>query len=399
VTRDVNNALAALPPAPPSSAFETGIYPQGARFPLVLLAFDPADAAAATASGWNVAHTYYTPWWTTASVSASFVNSCAAGELLTLGSLAAAVDDSGVRTPLSEDEVGAAIAELSATGHVPWWDLPEELRYWYESTEMAIVQSYTIWTRLHDPQRSPNSMYIPSHYDTAALEQYVPYLDIVPVSAYTTYAGKPHAWVRWRVESAVHAIENAGFTIGRDYLGGEKTPAAYLELYTGSTGITPEGSYHDFWQAIVSGARGLLVYSYAYKDGSATLAACWQRLSDAALQLTGPENLEEAILYGERQTGASAEVLSGPARTPSFEADGGTLDYPAVDLLAVTYAGELFVIAVNSATEPVTARIAGSPSGAASADVLFEGRTVPAASGAWQDDFEPLGVHIYRESL
>jgi len=49
-------------------------------------------------------------------------------------------------------------------------------------------------------------MYIPSHYTETQVQFYVPYLDIIPASAYADYAGQPHAWVRWRMEETISAI-------------------------------------------------------------------------------------------------------------------------------------------------------------------------------------------------
>ncbi len=210
----------------------------------------------------------------------------------------------------------------------------------------------------------------------------MPYPDIVPVSVYPTYYGEPHAWVRWRVESASRAIENSGYTIGRDYLAGQKT-LPRTEIYNQSKGITPRAATTTSGTGS-SRAPAPCSSTRTPKDSSATLTGCRQRLSDAARQLTGPENPRGGNPLRTRLTGPSATVLSGPARTPSEAADEGTRDYPAVDVPAVTYDGEVFIIVVNSATEAVTVRIAGSPSRLGRRPVRG-GRIVAAASGAWQD--------------
>ena len=99
------------------------------------------------------------------------------------------------------------------------------------------------------------------------------------------------------MESTVKAIESAGAKIGRDYLAGEKTPVAVLELFyptediKGWKLIEPEGSYHDFWQAIVSGAKGIMIYSYFHRQDLPEFEAVWQMLNKAASQISGTENL------------------------------------------------------------------------------------------------------------
>ena len=369
-------------------ALDVGVYPQGARFPLVLIGFEESAMAEAVACSWNVAHTY-----TSIPTDLTFMEECAQGGMLSLTRLASA--EGSEDSPLPESQVADAVSARAATGWAAWWDLPEEMRWWIPS-EMEVVTSYSSWTRFYDPGQRPNLMYIPSHYSTSSVEPYVPFLDVIPASCYTKYAGQPHAWLRWRMESTVQAIANSGAETGRDYLAGQKTPVAYLELYTGSLGMTPEGSYHDFWQAIVSGARGLLVYAHAYRDDSPNLFSCWAQLCEAARRLTGPEDLEDALLYGAKQDGITIQVLSGPERTPAFDtADAQTIDFPTIDSLAVVLGEELFLIAVSSAEADATARITGLPE-RPTADVLFEDRTVPVVDGQLEDTFAPLAVHVYR---
>ncbi|MEZ0314817.1 MAG: hypothetical protein ACAI38_23855 [Myxococcota bacterium] len=394
------------------SAFEGGIYPQGERFGLVLLSAELTDPAAmqeALAAGWNVADSYWSSYWSDGGISPAFIDQAASQGFLAWAALDAqnyfaGCGASGGCFPYSESYMSGVIAERAAKGSMVWWSLPEEQRYWYAG-EMDVVNSYASWTRVYDPAQRPNLMYIPGHYGVDAIAEYVPALDVVPASIYSQYKGQPHAWTRWRVESTVEAIAKAGASVGRDYLHGDKTVAAYLELfdYSGvswpTRPTTAQGSVHDFWQAIVSGARALIVYAHVYRHVTPELTASWAALCNAAKALTGPENLEGALLYGTKEAGVSLDLLAGPPRTPPFlpdEPDAAMMDYPSADFLAVRYDGYVFVIVVSSAEDAsIQVAVNGLP-GAASADVLFEGRTLPLIDGRLVDDVESLGVHVYR---
>lgn len=367
-------------------------YPVGDAFPLGLYSIDnPEEMKQLTEDGWNLAHTYgFTP---------EFLATCAEGGMRALAHLP------GSTEPVPESETEELIASLAQSPTIAWWDLPEERRWWREG-EMQLVTELCQWTRTYDPHKRPNYMYLPGHYTAEDVAKYVPHLDIVPASVYTTYALMPHAWVRWRMEETIQGIRDAGATIGKDYLNGEKTPIAVLELFYEATEkdqapkvMTPEGAYHDFWQCIVSGARGVLLFSYYHKRDRPEFEENWRAYCRAASQITGPERLGEVILAGVPFDGVSCEIIDGPAQTGTFVPHGTTLDpvsFPSVDLLAKQWQGSLYVVLVNSAESPVTARIQGLPPAASEAQVLFEGQTIPLEAGGLDISFPPLGVKILK---
>lgn len=370
-----------------------GIYPQGKRFPLGLYASNGGGGV--TASGFNVCHTY-----TQTPVTWEFVNECRNNGVLTHGRLKALGNQSNGYSAVGPAEFRWTMKRLHiAAPGIAWWDLPEEMRYWYPS-EMNIVKTYSIWTRRYDPLKRPNYMYIPSHYDTADVRRYVPYLDIVPASCYTTWADQPHAWVRWRMESTVDAIRLEQKNIGPNYLAGEKTPVAVLELFDTENPVrrlSAAGSYHDFWSAVASGAHGIFIYSYFYRNLNPDTQAAWGSLQTAASRLTANnEELGQMILRGTQNQNVSFTILSGPPRTPSFTPHGApaAMDFPSINILAKEWNGYFYLIAVNSATEPIRARIAGLPNGQAT--VMFESRSVNVSGGAFSDSFDALGVRIYK---
>lgn len=362
------------------------IYPQGKQFPLGLYSIHSVQEMNATRpSGWNIAHTYqFTP---------SFVQTAKEGKMYALANLP------GESEPIPENQAAATIAALAKSEPVVWWNFPEERRYW-RAGERALIANYAKWTRKYDPKKRPNYMYIPGHYDTDDVQQYVADLDVIPASIYTTYAGQPHAWVRWRMESTMNAIKVAQAKIGSNYLNGEKIPVAILQLFyeQGKKVITPEGAYHDFWQSIVSGARGILIFSYWHKRDHPNLESVWQMYNKAAKEITGSEQLGAAILFGDRSKKVSFQITSGPNRTNQFSVDQSKelISFPAIDILTLVWNQITYVIAVNSAEQNVAARLTGLPQNAVLATVLFENSTLAVSNGSLNTSFKPLGVHIFK---
>jgi hypothetical protein len=203
------------------------------------------------------------------------------------------------------------------------------------------------------------------------------------------------------METTLKGIELAQAKIGADYLQGEKTPVAILELFheRGNAIMTPAGAYHDFWQSIVSGARGILIFSYWHKRDHPNLESVWQMYNKAAREIVGSENLGAAILYGERSDNVSFEIVGGPKKTEEFALDDQkSLSFPSIDLLTILWNQQTYVIAVNSANQPVAARLTGLPKTTARATVLFENMMAPVNNGVLNADFKPLGVHIFKMS-
>lgn len=368
-----------------------GIYPQGKRFPLGLYSIETGENMNAVKQfGWNISHTYhFTP---------PFLEQSEANGMQLLAGLP------GESELIPESDAARAIQSLSGSDSIAWWDFPEERRWWRKH-EMALVVNYSRWTRQYDPGKRPNFMYIPGNYSMESVAKYVPYLDIIPASVYTTYGDKPHAWVRWRMESTVRAITEAGYRTGPEYLQEEKTPVAILELFHGAKKkgptrlMTPAGARHDFWQSIASGAQGILIFSHYHKRDKPQFEANWEVYCEAAAQLTGSEQLGQMILHGEAVKDLKFEVTKGPSVTDFFKpvaSKDAEINFPSINLLAKVWRGSLYVILVNSAVEPVNATIMGLPGTATKAAVLFENRSVQLEQGEVAMSFPPLGVHILK---
>ncbi|MEO0776093.1 MAG: T9SS type A sorting domain-containing protein, partial [Bacteroidota bacterium] len=194
-------------------------------------------------------------------------------------------------------------------------------------------------------------MYIPGHYGSEGIENYVAYLDILPASCYTNWQELPHAYVRWSIEQTFQAIADRGYSIGSDYLGDEKTVMAILELFEGSIPLTEEGTWHDFWLALACDVKGILAFSHFYRNSSSTLTASWNKLNEA-IGIFKSENLDQTMLNGTN-AGITATIESGPALTPSFDINGDVIQFPSIKTIGKMWNDTLFVIAVNSAAADV----------------------------------------------
>ncbi len=415
------------------------IYPEGKRFPLALYSIhEPEEFADAADAGWNVGHRYgFSENYLPLAAENGFLSlahlvgrtteprpeGLAALELGKTGegtdaTTGANTEETGETShgfkpgerPRLEQEVRADIEAYASHDNLAWWDIPEEMRYWFQG-EFDIVKNMFAWTRKYDPRKRPVMMYHPGHSTAERVEKYVDFLDIIAVGAYAEYSHQPRAWIRWRVESEIEAIENAGFTVGSDYLNGEKTPIGVPMLFGKPEDmdlIVPAEAYHDFFSCIASGAKGILVFSYWHKRDMPTLQKTWELgYKKAAADFMAEPSLNQAVLFGQ-DVPLAVEITKGSPRTVPFRPYGldEDIDYPAVNVLAKAYEGSLYIIAVSSQERGVTAKVSGLPEGVQSLARIADGRSqeqggndVVVNAGTFEDDFGWLGVHIYTAQL
>jgi hypothetical protein len=373
-------------------------YPQGTSFPLELYEVENGDVPKLVSYGWNIFQSYkmHTP-----ENYSAYLSALSASHATGLAAIPCSKESKN-KMEWPEPKVQPWVRAIARNSNVAWWDLPEEMRPWAAS-ELKLLQNYTAWTRASDPARRPTYEYTPNNRNAAQISRIVPAVDVIGISCYCEELQMPHAWVRYKIQEAgLHGIALAGATVGKDYLHGQKIPVAIIycaEHYKTGRMPTPEQTYHDFWSAVVSGAQGVGVYAYfhAIKD-SPVLAQNLRLLNDAATQITGPEKIGDVILRGSPIPDASCEILSGPAKTVLFRPPTEKIDfqYPSINLLARTMDGAVYVIAVNSTEQTVTARISGLPADAVSAMLPFEDRSVTINGGSLVDSFSAWGVHIYK---
>ncbi len=369
-------------------------YPEGRRFPLGLYQITTAeDMSKVGAAGWFVGMNWGTNRdWIDAAEQAGWM----------------AYAPVHAKT---EADAQAEIAPLAAHDSIVWWDLPEDA-LWKGPEEAEVAENLFNWTRRFDPQQRPNAIWIPDYFTESQIGQHAAYIDLFITGVYPEWAHQPRAWARWRMETVISGLEKAGYTIGRDWKAGQKTPMATLMMFNKGVDqydlVVPAEAYHDFWASIASGAKGIMVMSHAHKKDAATFEKTWELgYNRAATNLLSDGKLDQTILFGE-DVPLQVEVTEGMPLTVSFRPEGYDADFrlPAVKVMGKSYHGTLYVIAVCSQERGVSARISGLPAGVDSLEVLFEdrpgsvgGNTLAVTGGAFEDTFGWLGVHIYRCAL
>ena len=155
---------------------------------------------------------------------------------------------------------------------------------------------------------------------------------------------------------------------------------------------TAQEMYAMSFAAIIHGGNGITWFKYGADIGEnrASYSGMFRTPEDWAAMTnitTRIARLAPVLLERTPSQQPSPEILSGP----------GTDAYgsPSVTLLMKVHRGARYLLAVNAVDEKVRARIVRC-GGSAKVRVAWEHREIDMADGAFEDDFEPFGVHVYR---
>ena len=143
------------------------------------------------------------------------------------------------------------------------------------------------------------------------------------------------------------------------------------------------------WGSIIHGARGMQWYSYRYETKRFVHGFMYKEETRENIKRLVAEitSLVDVINLPDNLPAPPVAILSGPSKD-AFQND-------AISILARKHGSVTYVFALNSAYEPLKARI--TLPGFTTAFVLFEGdRTLKLENGALVDDFQPYDVHIYK---
>jgi autotransporter-associated beta strand protein len=378
------------PPVPP--------YPQGTAFPLMFYEVDDAPSASSVVPyAWTIIQSYGLN--TTNEVN-SYLQLASSDNIAAPDPIPSAIDTNGNAVEWPQSQVQAWLQASTTNANIACWYFPEELNPSVPG-ELHVLSDYSQWTRLYDPSQRPNFDYQPNDATDTRISQVAPYLDIIGLGCYCEAVNQPHAWVRYRIQQAgLHGVALAGKTQGSNYLSGQKTVMAvlYCALPTNNQVATPQQAYHDVWSAIASGAQGIAVYSYwhAINDGAPALTNNLQQYNLAASQISGSQ-IGQMVLFGIQYTNVTFNISSGPASTVSFTPPGWTnISYPSINLLCKTWSNNVYLIAVNSTSNSLTASITNLPVSSATAALPFESRSVMINGAGFSDVFPPWGVHVYE---
>jgi len=211
--------------------------------------------------------------------------------------------------------------------------------------------------------------------------QYVQGSDIVSFDIYPASSDRAIKGQLWRVGFGVKRL--------REWSGPDKTIWAHIECtrIRGGEKATPEQVRAMVWMALVNGATGIQYFVHEW-DSKGKLVSASQLLND-------PE-MREAVMRINQQIHELAPVLNRPS-PPDVVTIRSSADNVPIDAMVKRTEDAVYLFAVAMRGEATTASIQlAGLDGAWRAQVLGEDRTIDITNGAFEDDFGPWGVHLYR---
>lgn len=215
---------------------------------------------------------------------------------------------------------------------------------------------------------------------------------VTPESTYRSYIASAD-WIAsdfypisgWKRADWLYRVGETLDTLSR--WSGNKPQYAFIETSSqplpdgppGINGVSPGQFRSMAWSAVIHGARGIIYFPDAFNP-------------EFVYDSTPPEIVAEMTQLNSRLTDISA-TLAGPINPAALAA---TVDAPLEAGWRKTVTGRLLIVLnpTNRTLSNVAIRLGGS--GAATAKVQWEARTVQATGGTITDSFEPFGVHVYQ---
>ena len=377
------------------------IYPRGRIFPFS--GFAPSDIAAAKQAGFTMAGPVYSAYQ-----ERKLLEGCekenlflilpihpeANGEKLTKKLLDQPQPDF---TPYWED-IAAKVRKAAENPRLAWWYLtPEELRPW-RANDMAFLKGALKAIRENDPQKRPVWLYLPNHYTREQMRVFGETLDIVGKGMYPTQLGKENdrVWCRWSTENETGAILDAE---------SDATPICVPEMFRQPSeeqlADLEKIVRHDVYLSLVSGAKGVVVFSLAERPGFTAHKRYFDAYAAVASELTGERKLGELFLFGKRMDALKIRTLSGPV---TLAVDTGInnkrdpREYPAVATAEIGYRDTRALFLVNSAKGgSVKLQIEGLPAEKTEIIDLFSGQTVTSTeTGSFETELAPYEVKAFQ---
>jgi hypothetical protein len=244
-----------------------------------------------------------------------------------------------------------------------WYVLPEEVRYWREN-EMHVLEYMCELIRKLDLLKRPVWTYEANNRGADALAKTIVYQDYCGKGMYTNYTGykDQRIFCRWSVEQEVEAIKKAKPSA---------VPLVLPEMYTdpepNEVNLIRAWTRHDVYLGLVSGGKGVVIWSgYRYRDGFSRFQDYYDGYASTAKELTGPLNLGQVFLFGERRNDIKLQVLSGTAIVKYKAPDGNEIIYDSISMLNAAYGKNFlgsnrYLFLVNSSKETVIVQLGGLP--------------------------------------
>lgn len=254
-----------------------------------------------------------------------------------------------------KEDIRAQIREVAESDAIVAWYLrPEELRYWVP-LEMDYLRAASEAIREADPKKRPFWMYEPNHRTADALANTLPYQAIAGKGFYANYSKRQNerAWITWslgQVHEALAAIHSPA------------PPWAILEMFQepGDTTAIRSWVRHDSYAALLGGAKGILVFSFAKRKGFDSWETYYNAYSEVARELNGPMQLGAVFLRGKPVPPPSIQLVSGePATILTGTKSGPKEDTSVPSWLAQAYGygNNAHVFLLNSSPHPLILEI------------------------------------------
>ena len=338
------------------------IYPAGRIFPFT--GFSPESVAATAKSGFSMAGPVY---------SDSQMRRLKAGsELLPIVWPLRAVDGRVTLTRKLLDRpslnldpyvksIEKQVRKVAANPNIAWWYLmPEELRPW-RKLDMEFLRRAVAAIRKNDPEQRPIWMYLPNHYNAEQLRPFAAELEIIGKGMYPSQFNKERerVWCRWSMESETEAIRQAG---------SRSIPIAVVEMFRQPSPEMLPGLEslvrHDIYLALISGAKGIAVFSLAERGGFSAHRRYFSAYAFEAGRLGGPKGIGQICLFGRPMNDLKVKIVEGPERlktTPVPRKDE-VREYPSISFAELGWRDNHVLALVNSSDDaPVTVEISGLP--------------------------------------
>ncbi len=375
------------------------IYPQGRIFPYS--GFSPANLAELKQGGFTMAGPVYTD--------RQLRDLCRGAEEHHLGILYPLHPASGAgklsKSMLDNPAFDAApflkdlrrqVRAAADNRNIAWWYLtPEELRPW-RKRDMDFLKRAVAVIRKNDPRKRPVWMYLPNHYTAEQMRPFAECLDVVGKGMYPSQFGKEREriWVRQSTEQESGAIRASGkpaLALAVPEMFRQPAPDLGKQLN--------EIVRHDVYLSLMSGARGVAVFSLAKRPGFESHSVYYNAYRTIGRELT-EQGLGQAFLFGTKEnvlkvipeTKTRLSVSSGPG------SKGVRSEYSPVSSLELGYRDERLLFLANSSHgETVPVRIEGFPSGRIRVIDRFTGKeTGLVGNGVYKTSLKPYEVQCLR---
>jgi len=225
-------------------------------------------------------------------------------------------------------------------------------------------------------------------------EDYLEYMKGLDIVAFDIYPGihqhKPAAGKYWTVAKGVMNL--------RKWAAGKKPVWVDIEAMKPRLDHSPHSFKAEVWMGLIHGAQGINYYVHQNASGKAPIPSIEDSVFHDKEMLAAFTAINKLIaslapvLNSPTVEGGAAVVSSVPA---SEEVAQAGID--PIALMVKKHEGATYLFSVRMETSPArgTFRVKGLPD-KATAEVIGEGRTVEITGGTFADDFESLGVHLYK---